>query len=198
MRCFRDMGLVFLVLLVGLFVSCAREELSTKVEPLESDLVLSVFEVKTNASGPCASLATLSFEVLGESGWAVSFPKEQELLDVLDCRREGEDVLFESVNRVLGWEDNQIGWGFLTHRTTPGGLKVAISGQGEGDIGLGRREGERVVFIDVEIQHTTGQHVIKGPLRYEGPWPSNATLLLHRRAGESPRAPWLCVALEPH
>ena len=178
--------------------ACGGEPGAAGIEPLAADYVLSIFELEAKAKGPCVALASLPGEGVGESGWELVFPTQEELLQVLDCRLEGEDVVHESTGRLLGGEQSYMGWEIFTRRTTLSGLDVAISGQGEGKLAVGLVDGERAVVIDLMIRHQSGRFFADGSLRYEGPWPAGRLMLLHRRVGESLSAPWVCVAIELH
>ena len=168
------------------------------VEPIDTDFVLSVFELEVTASGPCPALSSLHSEALGESGWQASFPTQEELLSVLDCRWEGEDVLYEGTGRLLSSSRNRIGWELFSKRITAGGLEFAISGRGEGDAFVGMRGEERVALIDLEVQHNSSTHSTQGSVRYEGGWLVGRALLLHRRVGDRASGPWVAVAIELH
>jgi len=168
------------------------------VDPIETDFVLSVFELEATASGPCPALSSLRSEGLGEGGWQAALPTQEELLKVLDCRLEGEDVLYEGTGRLLGSGQNRIGWELFSKRTTLGGLEFVISGRGEGDALVGMRGGERVAMLDLEAEHRSGPHGLQGPLSYEGSWPEGSALLLHRRVGDRTNGPWGAVTIELH
>ena len=190
--------LALAAILSALPSACGGEPAAAGIEPLAADYVLSIFELEAKASGPCAALANLPGEGVGESGWELIFLTQEELLEVLDCRLEGEDVVHESAGRLLGGEQSHMGWAIFTRRTTLSGLDVAISGQGEGMLAVGLVDGERAVVIDLMIRHQSGRFFADGSLRYEGPWPAGRLMLLHRRVGESLSAPWVCVAIELH
>jgi hypothetical protein len=182
----------------ALLVACGAEDPMQGADPIETDFVLSVFELEATAGGPCPALSNLQSDALGEGGWHAAFPTQEELLDVLDCRLEGEDVLYEGTGRLLGSGKNRIGWELFSRRTTPGGLEFVISGRGEGDTFVGLRGGERVALIELEAQHKSGPYSLEGPVRYEGNWPLGSALLLHRRVGDSAKSPWVAVTIELH
>jgi hypothetical protein len=186
------------IFLTALLSACGAEEPMQRADPIEADFVLSVFELEATASGPCPALSGLQSEALVEGGWQVAFPTQEELLSVLDCRWEGEDVLYESTGRLLGGEQNRIGWEFFSKRTTTGGLEYAISGRGEGDAFVGLRGEEHVALIDLEAQHKSSNHSIQGSIRYEGSWPMGRALLFHRRVGDRSNGPWVAITIELH
>lgn len=189
---------VLATILAALLTACGVEDSLVGIEPLEADFVLSVFELEASARGPCAALTSLPGVELGEGSWEAVFPTQKELLEVLDCRWEGQDVLYEGTGRLMGGMKNRVGWELFARRTTTGGMEFAISGQGEGEVVVGLRGGERVAWIELDTQHQSSTHSVEGSLRYEGPWPSGRLLLMHRRVGERANAPWVCVAIELH
>ena len=106
--------------------------------------------------------------------------------------------MFEGTGRLLGRSKNMFGWDLFFNRTTGGGLVYVVSGRGEGAITVGLRGAERVAIVDIEAQHQSSTHSLGGSFQYEGPWPEERLLLMHRRVGERANAPWICVALELH
>ena len=194
----RSSTLALSLLMATLFSACGAEDPMRGAEPIDADFVLTVFELKATASGPCGALSGLESEILEDGVWQVAFPTQEELLSVLDCRWEREDVLSEGTGRLLASAENRIGWELFSKRTTPGGLEYVISGGGEGDAFVGVRDGERIALINLEIFHKSSSHSIKGSLRYEGGWPARRALLLHRRVGERSNGPWVAVAIELH
>ena len=186
------------IFLTALLSACGAEDPMQGADPIDAEFVLSVFELEATASGPCPALSGLQSEALGEGGWQVSFPTQNELLSVLDCRWEREDVLYESTGRLLGGEQNRIGWELFSKRTTAGGLEYAISGRGEGDAFVGLRGEERVALIDLEAQHHSSKHRTHGSIRYEGSWPQGSALLFHRRVGDRSDGPWVAITIELH
>lgn len=186
------------IFLTALLSACGAEDPMQSADPIDADFVLSVFELEATASGPCPALSGLQSEALEEGGWQVAFPTREELLSVLDCRWEGEDVLYEGTGRLLGGAQNRIGWELFSKRTTGGGLEFVISGRGEGGAFVGMRGEERVALIDLEAQHKSSTHSIQGSIRYEGSWPLERTLLFHRRVGERANSPWVAVTIELH
>ena len=184
--------------LTALLSACGAEEQVQGVDPIDADFVLSVFELEATAGGPCVALSSLQSEVSGEGGWQAAFPTQEELLSVLDCRLEGEDVLYEGTGRLLGGSKNRIGWELFSKRTTAGGLEFVISGSGEGDAFVGMRGEERVALINLVAQHHSSSQMVRGPVRYEGVWPLERALLLYRRVGDRADARWVAVAIELH
>ncbi len=178
--------------------ACGAEDPMQGADPIDADFVLSVFELESSASGPCQALTSLHSEASGEGGWQAAFPTQEELLGVLDCRQDGDHVLYEGTGRLLGGAQNRIGWELFSRRTTLGGLEFAISGRGEGDAFVGMRGGERVALIALEAQHHSGSHSLEGPVSYEGGWPIGTALLLHRRVGDRVNGPWVAVTIELH
>ena len=186
------------LLLTALLSACGEEVSMEGVEPIDADFVLSVFEVQEIGGNPCAALSNLQSEVLGDGVGQVAFPTQDELLRVLDCRWDGEDVLYEGTGRLLKRAENRIGWELFSQRTTPGGQEFVISGRGEGDAFVALLDGERIAWVNLETQHQSSTNAFRGSLRYEGSWPHGRALLLHRRVGARANGPWLCVAIELH
>lgn len=158
--------------------------------------MLSVFEVGATASGPCEALASSAGERLGEEGWEASFLTQEELLAVLDCRLEGEDVLHEGTGRLLAGAVSRFGWELYQGRTSSGGIAVSVTGVGSVELMVGERAGERVAPLEMDVRHQSGQHGVDSVVGLEGAWGTGRVLVVHRRVGAGLSAPWVCVAIE--
>ena len=185
-----------LLLLLCLSPSCGGEGNPDGITPIKADYVLSVFELQSSSSGPCSALMGVSSDLLGDDGWAVSFPDERQLLSVLECLRGDEAVLYEDTGQVMGWGVSRAGWDLFSSRSSQGTEQVSISGHGELSLNLGEKDGERVFFAEMQFRHKSGKLSIDDELLYEGVFPRNTSLLLYRFLASQHAAPQLCVVLE--
>lgn len=185
-----------LLLLSCLSPGCGGADIPNGITPLNADYVLSVFELQSSVSGPCSALMGVSSDQIGVDGWAACFPVEAELLSVMECLRGDEAVLYESTGQVAGWGVSRAGWDLFSKRRTRGDELVSISGHGELALSLGEKDGERVLFTEMQVRHKSGKLSIDDKLRYEGAFPSNTSLLFYRFLDDRPSAPQLCVVLE--
>jgi hypothetical protein len=186
----------FTLLLSCLSVGCAAEDQSEGITPIKADYVLSVFELQSSSSGPCSALMGVSSTLLGDDGWAISFPDEAQLLSVMECLRGDEAVLYEDIGQIMGWGVSRAGWDLFSSRRLRGAEQVSVSGHGELSLSLGEKDGERVLFAEMQFRHKSGKLSIDDELLYEGVFPKNTSLLLYRFLASQHAAPQLCVVLE--
>lgn len=179
-----------------LFVGCGAEGQPEGVTPVKADYVLSVFELQPSLGRPCSALMDVSSDLLGDDGWAISFPDESQLLSVMGCLRSEEAVLYEGTGQIMGWGTSHAGWDLFSSRRSQGGGQVSVSGHGELSLSLGEKEGERVLFTDMQLRHVSGELSIDDKLRYEDVFPRNTSLLLYRFLDGQRSGPQLCLVLE--
>ena len=186
-----------LILFSFFTTACGGEELPEGVTPMSSEYVLTVFELQSPTSGPCPALMALSSDLIGDEGWSVCFPREEELSSVMDCLTGEETVLFESTGEIAGWGVSRAGWDIFAKRPVARGNDfVSVTGHGELDLSLGERDGERYLLVDMELRHKSGKLAIDDQPRYEGVCPRGSSLLFYRFIDDRASAPQLCVVLE--
>jgi hypothetical protein len=186
-----------LILFALLSSACGGEELPEGVTPMNSEYVLTVFELQSPTSGPCPALMALSSDLIGDEGWSVCFPREEELSSVMDCLVGEETVLFESTGEIAGWGVSRTGWDiFAKRRMARGDDVVSVTGHGELALSLGVRDGERYLLVDMELRHKSGELSIDNQPRYEGVYPRGSSLVFYRFIDDRASAPQLCVVLE--
>ena len=186
----------FSLLLSCLSVGCAADDQPEGITTIKADYVLSVFELQSPSSGPCSALMGVPSDYLGDDGWAISFPDESQLLSVMGCLGTDEAVLYESTGHIMRWGESQAGWDLFSSRSLRGAGQVAVSGHGEMTLSLGERDGERVLFTEMQCRHTSNKFSIDDELLYEGAFPRNTSLLLYRFLSDRHSGPQLCVVLE--
>lgn len=188
-----------LSLLLGfcaLLSGCGTQSEEGRPHAIEADYVISVFELGASGSAPCPALKGLESAPAGEGGWRATVAGPNQLLKVLDCRPEGQDILIEETGRLLATGENKVGWELFLQQRSGGGVRSVTSGRGEGELFVGLEGEERVVALELEVEHRSGSHQLEAPLRYEGAWPSGRALLLYKRISERANSRWLIVAME--
>ena len=155
---FKDTGAAWsqlsLVLFSFITSACGGEELPEGVTPMNSEYVLTVFELQSPTSGPCPALMALSSDLVGDEGWSVCFPTEEELSSVMDCLVGEETVLFESTGEIAGWGVSRTGWDIFTkRRMARGDDVVSVTGHGELALSLGVRESPGASFPDMLVSY---------------------------------------------
>ena len=198
---FKDTGAAWsqlsLILFSFITSACGGEELPEGVTPMNSEYVLTVFELQSPTSGPCPALMALSSDLVGDEGWSVCFPREEELSSVMDCLVGEETVLFESTGEIAGWGVSRTGWDiFAKRRMARGDEVVSVTGHGELALSLGVQDGERYLLVDMELRHKSGELSIDNQPRYEGVYPRGSSLVFYRFLDDRASAPQLCVVLE--
>lgn len=188
-----------LSLLLGfcaLLSGCGTQSGEGRPQAIEADYVISVFELRASGDAPCPALKRLESAPAGEGGWRTTVAGPNQLLKVLDCRPEGQDILIEETGRLLATGENKVGWELFLQQRSGGGVRYVTSGRGEGELFVGLEGGERVVTLELEVEHRSGSHQLEAPLSYEGAWPPGRALLLYKRISERANSPWLIVAME--